>query len=749
MRENMQKMEPKTSVKKHKRRYKGIIISGIVLGVILLVILIISSVILYNSLNGKKDFSQINVTSDKDNYVSLRDGVVIEENVDNIKKNFVSMTEEKGVYVLTYRRQLPDMFRNLSKGNIFCVYPGKSETKSYFAMGFSGKFISASKEKNRYIVKFTMPDFKEVFSDINIDTNKISIDNQKTVFVPEDNVEIKEIKKSKISLPFNPALMATKVKDEITIGDNTAGFEFRNTGKKSLLSDYKLLCDSLKLSIKNKNEGGDVDTTFSGDITFDEPAIKYVLDYHYDEKNDNVKINKFDMGFITKQKVELAIKADKEITLEDLKFKKKSSNHIIEIDDVTDSEKGKMVLGTYIVGFNVNVYNPITGKKILQNSKNKVSYLSLGIAFQLTLTAKGEIELECKYEETGFLRVEVNSQGKNSVISRAYDYPNPVTNTAKPTQEQKISKPELSMEVKGKIGADIAIGADAGVCIFGLIPIKLAINCPEAEMESGFKIKSENKTESPDEIIKDSYILSDDVDYLMVSINGKMKMHLGAKVNLGEIKKYTLAEGGVELQAFKNVILQYPKPKMFSHEECGFGGIYINETYDDTKLKKDYQEFTDKFCKKSDGLVDDIKKHTFKSLTDNISSELGYGVENIIKGLGIDVDSYKTDFYDGVIYLRDSSDKVIAEIVTNQEIINKTGVHNGLEKKKIEQIYSAPNDAFSTEVKIGTFMRLYLGIDNISDMNLSQYTYYSKDSNERMDLVFDDKTLKLIVVSVR
>lgn len=741
---NKQNMKPEAGKSNNKKK---MIIAGVIAGIIMLVIIIIAGVVMYNNIKGNKSFSGINATSEEGNYVSLREGVVSEKDASKIRKNLVSMNEDQGIYTLVYRRKVPDMFGKLKEGNIFCVFPNKDETKSYLAMGFSGKYISTSMTGNKYSVQFTIPDFKEVFSDISIDMEKISLDSQKTAFIPEDNVEVKELKKSGFSFPINMDLLATKVKDEITIGKNTAGFEFRNASKTSLRPDYKLLCDSLKLSIKNKQEENFADVTIGGEVTFDNPAIKYVMDYHYDEKKDKVTVNKFDMGFITNQKVKLTLKADKEVTLDDFKFKKKSNNHILEIDDVTDSEKGKTVLGTYVIGFNVDLKNPLTGKNMLQNSKNKVSYLSFGIAIQFTLTARGEVEMKYSYEESGFLKAEVNSKGKNDVVVKSYDYPNPVVSNDKPTDEQEASKPNVSMEIEGKIDADLAIGADAGICILGLIPMKLAINCPEAELGYSFKYKQESNKE--EEVVKDSYILDDNIDYLMVSTNGKLKMHLGAKVNLGEIKDYTLAEGGLEMQAFKNVIMQYPKPKMFSHEECGFGGIYTNENYDDEKLKNDYEEFTKEYCKKSGGIIKDVKKQTLKSFTGNLSSELGYAVEDMIKAIGIDINSYKTDFYDGVIYLRDNNNRVVAELVTDENIINRTGVHNGMKIKKIEQTYSAPKESYSAELKIGTFLRTILGIKDISDMELTQYIYYSKDSNERMDLIFDDENLKLIVVSVR
>lgn len=731
-----------------KKSHKGIIIASVMGGIVFIVLLIIATILLYKNINGKKSFSQINAESDNENYVSLNTDIKVEEDVDNIKKNFLSMEEEDGIYTLFYRRDIPDFFKSLKEGEVFCVYPGENENLSYFQMGFCGKYISTSENENKIAVRFSMPEFKEVFSDISIDTEKISMDNSKISFVPNDGVKVDnvKVKKSQINFPVNPFAIATKIEDEITIGNNTAGFEYRSASKESLLPEYMVLCDSLKLSLKNKNEDGDMDFTISGDVTLDEPALKYVLDYHYDKKKDKVKINKFDVGFITKEKVNLKLKTDKEVTLDDLKFMKKSSSHIIEIDDVTDSEKGKTVLGTYVIGINANIKNPLTGKKFLQNEKNKVSYLSFGIAIQLTLTAKGELGLEYNLEESGFLKAEVSSDGTNKIETKGYEYPNPVTDEKEATEEQKESRPSITSKVKGELGIDAATGVDIGVCILGLIPLKLAVNCPEVELENSFEVKVDHSEKSEKDVLKDNYILDDDLDYLMVSINGNLKMHLGAKVNPGKIKKYTIAEGGIDLQVFKDVLMQFPQANQFSHSECGFGGIYTNEKYTDEELKNTHEEFEKMIGKQS--IIDSAKDKSFEKLTEDVSSELGQAVSDIIRQLGVDVDSYKLDYFSGgAIYLRDNENMIVAEIITDDDIINRTGFHTGLTKKKTEQTYSAPDQAVHTELKIGTFLRAFFDFGDISDTDITHYTYLSNDSNERMDLIYEEEKLKLIVVS--
>lgn len=731
-----------------KKSHKGIIITSVIGGIIFIILLITVSVMMYKSMNDKKAFSQISAESDNENYVSLNTDINVEEDIEKIKKNFVSMEEENGIYTLLYRKEIPDLFKSLREGEVFCVYPGENETLSYFQMGFCGKYISTFNNENKIGVRFSMPEFKEVFSDVSIDTGKISVDNRKVSFVPSDGVKVDnvKIKKAQINFPVKQFTFATKVKDEITIGNNTAGFEYRSASKESLLPEYMLLCDSIKLSLKNKNEDGDIDFSIGGDVTLEEPALKYVLDYHYDKTKDKVEINKFNVGFITKEKVNLKLKTNKEVTLDDLNFMKKSSSHIIEVDDVTDTEKGKTVLGTYVIGVNANVKNPLTGKKYLYNNKNKVSYLSFGIAIQLTLTAKGELGLEYNLEESGFLKAEASSEGTNKIETKGYEHPSPVTDGVEATEEQKKSKPLISSKVKGELGIDAATGVDIGVCILGLIPLKLAVNCPEVELENSFEVKADNAEQSEKEILKDNYILDDNLDYLMISNNGNLKIHLGAKVNPGKIKKYTIAEGGINIQVFKEVLMQFPQANQFSHAECGFGGIYTNEKYTDEELKNTHEDFEKTIGKKS--ILNNVKDKTFNKLTENVTSELGQAVSDIISQLGVDVDGYKLDYFSGgVIYLRDNQDMVVAEIITDDDIINRTGFHTGLTKKKTEQMYSAPNQAVHTELKIGTFLRTFFDFDDINDTDITQYTYLSNDSNERMDLIYEEEKLKLIVIS--
>lgn len=140
-----------------------------------------------------------------------------------------------------------------------------------------------------------------------------------------------------------------------------------------------------------------------------------LLDYHYDEATDTVNINDYSLGFITKQKVNLSLSAKQTIGLDDLNVDLSKSVKIIEIEDVTASEKWKIVLGTYLIGWQAAL-------PILQNDTNKVSYLSLGIAVQLALTGSGELSLEYSIEESGFAQIEVNANENNTHLIKGYPY---------------------------------------------------------------------------------------------------------------------------------------------------------------------------------------------------------------------------------------------------------------------------------------------------------------------------------------
>ncbi len=102
----------------------------------------------------------------------------------------------------------------------------------------------------------------------------------------------------------------------------------------------------------------------------------------------------------------------------------------------------------------------------------------------------------------------------------------------------------------------------------------------------------------------------------------------------------------------------------------------------------------------------------------------------------------------GVSYIpiRNKSDMVVAVFVIRENITNASGVHIGLSFDKIEQIYSAPKVSSGINLKFGTLARSLLNIDWIEDTNVSCCTYNSNDSDEQMDMIFCDDSLKMIII---
>ena len=149
-----------------------------------------------------------------------------------------------------------------------------------------------------------------------------------------------------------------------------------------------------------------------------------------------------------------------------------------------------------------------------------------------------------------------------------------------------------------------------------------------------------------------------------------------------------------------------------------------------------------------DSIVTTAKDSLFGSLVNAAFNNIDFDPLDIAKYLGEDIDNYKFNYYtSGIIYVRDSTDKVVATFVTGEDIANVIGVHNGLSKSKIEQTYSAPDLSAGVDINIGTLVRSLLDTDWLNDTSLEGNTYYSCDSNEKMDLIFCNDTLKMIIIA--
>ena len=691
-------------------------------------------------------YSKINITLlnfpiNSKNHVNFRESVRISENSKEIQKNYDGFLKTDKEYTLKYKKSLPVFFKDINVGETFCVYPDDTASESFFALGFCGKITNINNDENS--VSFIIPELTDVFSEIYINTSMENTANViSTAFYPNKNVTgIQYLQPSNktqtlMCTPVNPIAL-TSSSQKLSVGTNgSIGYKFTEPKTKSLLEDYTLICEKLKLKFDcdiPDDDGFSIGA--SGDVTLDETAVKMLLDYHYDETTDTVDINDYSIGFITKQKVNLSLSAKQTIGLDDLKVDLSENAKILEIEDVTASENGKIVLGTYLIGWQAAL-------PILQNDTNKVSYLSLGIAVQLALTGSGELSLEYSIEESGFAQIEANANGDKTYLIKSYDYPNPVKESRLPTEEELSSVPTVTSSVTGEEKFDLAFGADIGICILGMIPIKEVNNLVEFEITKTFTDQQQKKDSS--ELIKNNYLLDDNVDSLILSSNSHLKMHLGAKTNLGGLK-YSAAKIGGSFQLFKEIWYQSPPAIGFSHSQCGFGGVFVGEEYPDKKLDKTFKQYmkdTDQ-----DSIVTTAKDSLFGSLTNAAFNNMDFDPIDMAKYLEDDIDNYKFNYYtSGVIYVRDSTDKVVATFITGEDIANAMGVHNGLSKAKIEQTYSAPDLSASVDINIGKLVRSFLNIDWLNDGTFERNTYYSCDSDEKMNLIFCNDTLKMIVI---
>ena len=677
------------------------------------------------------------------NYVDFRRDVHIADDSARLQKNYNTVRVDHTEYTIVYDNKLPDFFRDLKPGDIFCVYPDSSASESFFALGFCGRLTAVNEGNDGCSVSFTLPELTDVFSDIYISTNLWDKASEISMaFYPSENVtELRCLQAQNVPPIFMCAAIGQAT--HAVSGQRSAielngsfGYQFKEPETASLLEDYVLVCEELNLKLDGSvtgSDGGSFDV--KGEVCLEEIAVKMLLDYHYDEGLDTVEINDYSLGFTAKQKVDLSLSAEQSIGLDDIGVDLSDEVQIIKLEDVTESEKGKIVLGTYLIGWEAAL-------PILQNDTNKVSYLSLGIAVQLSLTGSGELSLEYSIEESGFAQIEVNENGENIYLMKDYDYPNPVTERREPTEKEAASIPCVTSEVRGEVSFDLAFGVDIGLCILGMIPIKLANNLLEIEMTKSFS--GNQQADEVEKVISSNYLVDDDVDSVMISTGSQLKMYLGAKVN-GGIFEHTIVEMGGGVQLFKKVLYQFPSPIGFSHSQCGFGGVFVGETYSDQELAeafKAYMKNTDQ-----DGIVTYVKDSLFGSLANAAFNDWGFDPLDIAAYLGEDVERYKFNYYtSGIIYVRDESDMVVAAFVIGEDVANMASVHIGLSARKIEQIYSAPDSSAEVNINVGWLVRKMFGIDWIENTNLSVSTYDSCDSDERMDLLFGDDSLKMIII---
>lgn len=709
---------------------------------VLLVFLTVAATAVYffNNQYSKNNFSLLSASLGKENFVLLNSNVKVINNSAEIQSNLTSVKHNKSKYTLTYRGVLPDFFNRIKKKDIFYVCPDKNSDESRFALGFCGKITSVTHKEKISSVSFVIPALSEVFSEIKISSDTIDTNVSSASFIPGNGLNVANADSSHYSLHIgrNDINMAD-INTSMEKGDNTYSLNYKKADKKSNLKDYLLLGKSLTLKVENGDLSENIaKSSVSGSITLDYPALKFCIDYKKDK--NNLKLNKFDLGFITKQKIDLKIKSGQSIGLNDLT--KNQENHILDLIDVTKSErkKGKIVLGTYLVGIEANIPH-------LENKGNKVNSFSFGIAIQLTLTAKGELNLEYNINEAGFLRAEINSDGEKLCENKSYDYPNPVINDTISSPNLTNRKPKITSSIKGQANLNLAVGSDIGFCIMGMVPMKFTNDLVNIDMSRTFDINpTEDEVSESRSLEESNFLLDDNLNSYVVSSNTYFKLKLGTKINLGIFKDNYSAGGSILLR--DNILYQYPNPVGFSHKECNFGGVLLGKAYSDNELSDTVTRFLKNTGKHN--IITDLKQSAIGSIVNGAISSFKSQLVGLSKNFNKDIDNCKVDYFtSGVIYIRNEENIVISEIVIGSDILNKSGFHTGLSSRKTRQIYSAPDTNLTVELEIGTIAKLIFGLNDIDNTNITRNIYKSKDSEDVMEVLTDNNSdsVKLIILS--
>lgn len=692
---------------------------------------------------GSSSISQEVLSGSNTNSVEFKDNIKIPEETKEVEKHLSEIgSYDNGNYLLVYK-ELPSFFNGLEKGDVFCVLPDTSSSDECFQNGFCGKIIEIRSESGKQCVEFSVPSASEVFSKISISTfGDSNVSNVK--FVPSDNISVENYTPITASIGTEASAITAK-SSSLTVNDTTVGYSFSKSDKESLLDNYSVICKKLELKIKQKGINIDSgDAAVSGNVSLEYPSIKYQFESHTDE-NGQAVVDKYDFGFISKQSVDLKLELKKEVGLDDLSPKPVLEKYgILDVSDVTDSEKGKIVIGTFLVGTQAIV-------PFLYNTNNKVSYISFGIAFQFSLTASGELSLELKVNESGLMEAVANNE-KQSFKIYSPDHPNPVISNVESTVSEDKDKAKITVKSKGTIKCKFAIGLDAGICILGMIPLKISNNL--IELNYTRSIGKTNDIDGND--ITDEFTVANntnlvgrnDVDYFQCSSNSYLKINLGAKLKLPGAS-FKLFSFGAEKLIKKFVWMQVPKPIDFKKSECSFGGIKIGKKYTDQELKDTFTAFQEELGKTS--TVTRIKDSLFNDIVNNAIENLGIDTFDMLNELGIDegeLSQYKVDYFSsGVIYVRDQNNKVIAQIVTGNNVYNTSGFSNGMSIDSVEQTYSSPDDSESVHIEVGWLKYLSDSFKDLEDTDVTCYTYKSSNSDNTMEILFSGSTEKLIIIT--
>ncbi len=684
--------------------------------------------------------------------VTFRDNIAIISNTAQVQEDFVEVIIEGDEYTLNYGSALPQELSSLSQGEIFCVPSIKDADVNCFAMGFCGEVISSTSNS----ITFKVPSMEEVFTDFSFHLQGDVAESAE--FVPAAGVSVVE-NRTLTKANFTPLAatmpnitLSQKIDydTELEIGDYTIKPEFSyvGPGQQSVLPDYSMFCDKLKLKIEveEDKDGSAIKNSISGTVEMENLATKANIEMHEDE-NGEMQIQELDVGFMANVKTELeysgTIGTDLPKIAKEQNFlrKKAENNNVINIKDVTENEKGKLILGSYVIGYDVKLPG-------LENQVNQISYLSAGLVFQVFVTASGEIEGKFSIEHSGFYSAEYDSKAGYSGQCKGYEYYSPALYTGEYSEAQQDSKPSCKVSFEGEITFNAATGVDFGLCFLGFVPLKLACNFIECDI----KLDGTLKTGDIDFSGSDNVLFLEGTQSFTSKSNITLKAHLGVEIDTKIFDtdvKAPVAAFGFEKVLVDKVHYQYPNPIDFDHSQCGFGNIFIGENYTSPEMDDIFRQFEKDHG--IDSLLSDLKDGVGNAVIETLQNELSL----VLSELDIDLDeeSYGSVKYysSGAMYFLDENNKVVMEIITGDGVCNAAGLSVGIKPHDAEVIYSVPDDSTTIKLDIDESVRLILkesGLDlsGLVDGDITIYEYVAKDTEDEMMLLFADGQLKAIIL---
>lgn len=692
-------------------------------------IILIVSVIVIVFLSNKSEYANLSLNNiSENNTATYCDNVFValpDENVDK-KINSIEYNESTDEYCIRYKI-LPDFFSDKKVNDVFVVEADENSKEDAFKLGFSGKITEINHDNNDSYVKFVIPDFTQLFDSCSISTLENS--NITDVnFYPAEGYEIEQ---------YVVPMAVSQKADKISLGGFTAGYTYKKSDKESELDGYEILAKKLKLEIKHKSDTvDDNEIELSGDVTFDYPAVKFSLDY--DNSNGEQKINYYDVGFISKEKANVKIKAKGEVGAEVPKDWVEELS-IIDFSDATDEENGKIVLGTYVIGYNVPSI-------ILHNNKNNVSYLSLGISVQVAVTLNGEIELEYDIEQSAFIDVGDTSNGEANCEIKNYNYPNPVVGEVQFDEDIDIDNSTIKTSCKGSVDIKLAMGVDVGFCIFGSIPLKISTDF--ACLEFVRNLENESKVRMTPVTENGEMKSVDDVSFYQFKSQSNLIMNFGAKFKIG-IVKYEIGKISMRKMLFSKVWEQFPTPVDFNSNQFDFGNILLGHNYSKEKMNTVF--YNDLKNKDKSYLEGKIKDKFIQSTTESISNKINMNFSDLFEFIDLEDENYEIVCYsEGAIYLTNQN-IIVAEIISGDNVENTAHISCGMSRSMVRQIYSEPDteDYINIEFgELGEQLLQTLGMEELLQYNGTKFiadVYKSSDSDNEMLMIFDGSDKLLLI----